>query len=141
MAAADDALILKVGVTKYYFSPGDVEEIGQRYEENQAVGVAEDGTVKVALIAAADVRYIEFRVNSMPAASRTYNTLTVQGWTGLLAILRALRMRAYTFGLKMAGVTDTSGNYLTVRYWDSVIPETAEGASYTGKLTFRVEAA
>lgn len=143
MAAADDAVIMKFGAYKYNFSPANIEYIGQRYEENEAVGVAESGKVKVATLAASPVRFLEFRIQSIPSASRTYNTLTVQGWAGLLVILNGLHGKSTTLQLKLAGAVDDVGltNYLTVRYWSGAVTEQTEGQSYSGKLTFRVEAA
>jgi hypothetical protein len=143
MAAADDAVIFKIVSTKYNLCPGNVEYIGQRHEENQSVGVSESGVVKVANISSAAARFIEFRINAMPVGSRTYNTLTVQGWSGLSIMLRSLRGRYTTFLLKLAGAVEDSPctNYLTVRYWDSTVTEQTEGQCYSGKLTFRVESA
>lgn len=147
MARADDCVIIRarVGATKYHFRPSQLEYAGNRTEVNEVAGVAESGAVKIARLSTAVPIFYEFRIKEMRSADDTTSTagLTYRGFASLTTVVTSVcDYRRNAVLLKLAGLTDSDGNYVSVRFWDSawstsMDPETPD--SYSGKMTFRKE--
>lgn len=146
MARADECVILRsgVGATKYIFRPGQLElATAPRYEVNEVVGVAESGAVKIARLSTAIQTWYEFRVKSLKSADATVGSVLYRGFASLDSFVTSVAdYRRTAVQLKLAGLTDSDGNYISVRFWDSTIPVTLDPDtpdSYSGKIVFRKE--